>query len=169
MLFGFWHGMQFLLVPSFRHWHVALMTDVSWAGEIQTKILSYLGYVVVRGSSKRQGVQALIHMKRALSNGHCGGFALDGPRGPIHKSKPGILVLAQKLQYPIIPTTVSVDRKWVFKNTWCQYVLPKPFSRCYVAMGPPIWPMGSTKTDTLDRLMNQFSEKADIRMMRLLG
>ena len=168
-IFGFWHGRQFLLVPSYGPWHVALMTDVSWAGDIQSKILSRLGYVIVRGSSKRKGVQALLNMKKAMERGYPAGFALDGPRGPIYQSKPGILFLAQKFGYPIIPTATSADRCWILKSTWCRYLLPKPFSRCYVAMGRPIWDTidGETLTpELLDRHMMDWTAEADRKMGR---
>ena len=139
VFFGFWHGRQFLLIPSFAHWNITLITDISWAGDIQTLILQRFGYKVVRGSSKRKGVQALLHVKREAENGRSAAFALDGPSGPIYKAKPGILFLAQKMHYPIIPVVTNAEKAWRIKNTWCQYLLPKPFSKCYVAMDKPFW------------------------------
>lgn len=171
-IFGFWHGRQLLLIPSFGHWHVVLMTDVSWAGEIQTKILEKFGYIVVRGSSKRKGVQALLNMKKAMERGFPSAFALDGPRGPIHTSKPGIIFLAKKLKYPIVPTSTTADRYWILKNTWCQYLIPKPFSRCYVAMGRPLWaskPGEGLTPEVLDRILSEWTEKADKRVGRIFG
>ena len=164
--FGFWHGRQFLLVPGFGRWNVCLMTDVSWAGEIQTRIMARFGYTVVRGSSKRKGVQALLNMKRAMEQGTSGAFALDGPRGPIHRSKPGIVFLAQKLGYPIIPVATTADRAWVFRNTWCRYLLPKPFSRCIVAFGQPVWADGLA-TEALDRILAAWTVRTDRKVGRL--
>ncbi|MCJ7813369.1 DUF374 domain-containing protein [bacterium] len=164
VLFGFWHGRQFLLIPSFRHFNAVAMSDVSWAGDIQSKILARMNYLVVRGSSKRKSVQALIRMKKIIEDGHPGAFALDGPSGPIYRSKPGILFLARKLGYPIIPVTASADRAWVLGKTWCHYLLPKPFARCYVAMGKPIGAINSEKpitTDKLDRILIEWTSKAD--------
>ncbi len=164
VLFGFWHGRQFLLIPSFRHFHAAVMSDVSWAGDIQSKILTRLNYLVVRGSSKRKSVQALVRMKKIMEDGHPGAFALDGPSGPIYQSKPGILFLAKKLDYPIIPVTASADRIWILGKTWCRYLVPKPFARCYVAMGKPISATLGQKritTEDLDRLLIEWTLKAD--------
>lgn len=166
-IFGFWHGIQFVLVPNFGSYHNVVMTDVSWAGEIQTKILIKFGYIIVRGSSKRKGVQALLNMKKALDKGFPGGFALDGPRGPIHKSKPGILFLARKLNYPIVPLATASDRCWILRSTWCKYVLPKPFSRCYVAVGRPIRSSeseGELLPEELDRILLEWTAKADQRV-----
>lgn len=163
--YGFWHGRQFLLVPSFGRWNVALMSDLSWAGEIQTRILRRFGYEVVRGSSKRKGAEALLNIKKTMNEGCSGAFALDGPRGPIYKAKPGILFLAKKLGFPIIPLTSSADRAWVFKRTWCQYLLPKPFSRCYVAMGRPLWEAGMT-LEALNHVLIEWTAEIDWRTGR---
>jgi lysophospholipid acyltransferase (LPLAT)-like uncharacterized protein len=154
VFFGFWHGRQFLLIPGFGPWKITLIADVSWAGEIQTRILQRFGYTVVRGSSKRKGVQALLHVKREAENGHAAAFALDGPSGPIHEAKPGILFLARKMRYPIIPVTTNAKNGWKLKNTWCRYLFPKPFSKCYVAMGRPVW-INEENEDVLVKTLNQ--------------
>lgn len=167
--YGFWHGRQFLLVPYFGKWNGSLMTDISWAGNIQTEILSRFGYTVVRGSSKRKGVQALLNMKKAMEAGCAGAIAMDGPRGPIYTAKPGILFLARKMGYPIVPLTASSDRAWILKNTWCHYLLPKPFSRCYIAMGEPLWKFtedGNSASEDLDRIVIEWTERADRKVGR---
>jgi lysophospholipid acyltransferase (LPLAT)-like uncharacterized protein len=164
VFFGFWHGRQFLLIPSFGHWNATLITDISWAGEIQTRILQRFGYIVVRGSSKRKGVQALLHVKREAENGHSAAFALDGPSGPIHQAKPGILFLARKMHYPIIPLTSGAKNAWTLENTWCRYLFPKPFSRCFVAMGKPVWIEETNEEvliQNLNRTMNQWTQYVD--------
>ena len=161
VLMGFWHGRQFLLVPSFGSWHIILMADLSWAGEIQTKILKRFGYRIVRGSSKRKGAQALLLMKNNILKGFAAGFAVDGPSGPIFKSKPGIVFLSGKLNYPIVPVVASSEKKWIIDNTWCKYQLPKPFSRCYVKMCEPVWPDKNFTSSDLDLILMNYTEKAD--------
>lgn len=170
ILLGVWHGRQFLFVHILGHWRTAVMTDLSWAGEIQTRILSRLGYSIVRGSSRRKGAKALLNMKR-LMEGRCpGAFTLDGPKGPIYKSKPGIIFLAQKLGYPIVPLASSADRAWILKNTWCCYFLPKPFSRCLVAWGKPLWEAtlkGRLMLEELDCILVDWTDEVDRRIGRL--
>lgn len=174
VIYGLWHGRQFLLVGTMRHRgteppsrgtpHAAVMTDLSWAGEIQTRILERLGYLPVRGSSKRGGARALLAMSRIMLQGIAVGFALDGPRGPIYQSKPGILFLARKHGYPIVPLMAGAEKAWVLDRTWCRYMLPKPFSRCYVAFGAPLrlTPNGEDFTSVdLDRLMLEFMQESD--------
>lgn len=162
--FGFWHGRQFLLIPVAGSWGVSILSDLSWAGEIQARLLSKFGYVIVRGSSKRQNVRALLGMKQAMENGNPGAFALDGPSGPVYQSKPGIVFLAQKMNRTIVPVVVSAHNPWIFKNTWCRYIFPKPFSKCYVSFEKPLKIDEDFKPEQLDEILNQMTKIADQKM-----
>lgn len=137
-IYSFWHGRLFLLAPYFSDWPVCLLIDLSWSGEIIARISSKLGYKVVRGSSKRKGIEGLINLRKAFEQGWSAGIAVDGPRGPLHKSKGGSIFLSNKSHYPIVPLTYSAEHKWIL-NTWCHFMIPKPFSKCFISMGPPIW------------------------------
>ncbi|MCK4409207.1 MAG: DUF374 domain-containing protein [Candidatus Eisenbacteria sp.] len=166
VLYAFWHGRQFLLVPSFRHQGVAVMTGLSWAGRIQAGIMIRLGYPIVRGSSGRRGARALAEMKRALESGCSAAFAVDGPSGPAHKSKPGILYLAQKLGYPIVPVATTARTSWRISSTWCLYMMPAPFSRCLIVMGKPLAHAadGRLELAELDSVLMELTAAADERV-----
>ena len=166
VLYAFWHGRQFLLVPSFRHQGVAVMTGLSWAGRIQAGIMTRLGYSIVRGSSGRGGARALVAMKRALESGCSAAFAVDGPSGPMYKSKPGILYLARKLGYPIVPVATSSRPSWRIRSTWCLYMMPTPFSRCLIVMGKPLARAadGRLEQGELDSALKELTEAADQRV-----
>jgi lysophospholipid acyltransferase (LPLAT)-like uncharacterized protein len=167
-IYAFWHGRQFLLVPSFGSWGSAVMTDWSWLGELQTHILKRFGYLPVRGSSERRGARALLTMKKTMEAGAVAALAVDGPTGPIYTSKPGILFLAAKLGYPIVPAATSAERAWIVKRTWCRYLLPKPFSRCLVALGQPIAEAAEGKLTSaeLDRTLMAWTAELDRRCGR---
>lgn len=159
LVFAFWHGRQFLLVPQFSYWNIALMSDLSWAGDIQTRILQRFGYTVVRGSSSHGGMRALLMMKKAVDAGHPAAFAVDGPHGPAFHAKPGVLFLAQKLGLLIAPVSASASSAWVLKRTWCRYLLPRPFSRCVAIVGKPMAP---TSLAELDRTLDDLTLHADL-------
>jgi lysophospholipid acyltransferase (LPLAT)-like uncharacterized protein len=163
VFYGFWHGRLLLLVPVFGPWHVTIMTDLSWAGELLARILTRFGYYVVRGSSKRGGFQGVIHMKKKVETGVSGALALDGPHGPYRKSKPGVLFLAEKLEYPIVPLTFGADRYWIL-NTWDRVLVPKPFARCLVGLGKPITIdriRQGLDASGLDRIIDDWTETCD--------
>lgn len=167
VLYAFWHGRQLLLIPTFSSWGIATMNDVSWAGDIQTRILQKFGYGAVRGSSTRQGVRALLEMKKAMDRGWSGAFAVDGPRGPAFQTKPGIVFLAKKMRLPIVPVTASASKAWILGNTWCRYLLPKPFSRCTVFLGRPLPPTGDydlLTAENIDRSLDALTFAADQKM-----
>ncbi len=138
IIYAFWHGRQFLLIPNFGAWGITIMTDMSWAGDIQNRILRKFGYSTVRGSSAHHGVRALIQLKKRIQQGGACAFAVDGPRGPIYQTKPGVIYLAQKTGHAIVPAATSASKAWILKSTWCHYLLPKPFSKCCVLFGKPL-------------------------------
>jgi hypothetical protein len=61
----------------------------------------------------------------------------DGPRGPRFIVQPGVILLAQKTGYPIVPVSYSARNLWVF-NSWDRFVVPRPFTRCRVVYGSPL-------------------------------
>jgi len=163
VLFAFWHGRQFLLAAGFSARGIASVTAVSWAGEIMSRALVRLGYVPLMASSRRRGFEAVLKMKRAVEDGHPVAVAVDGPHGPIYRSKPGILLLAKELGCPVVPVAASARWGWVLPGTWDRYLLPLPFSRCVVAIGEPIWAAaaGETTPGDLDRVLAEWTAEVD--------
>lgn len=167
LLVGFWHGRLFLLIPSFTKWDFVILTDLSWAGELLTCILKRFGYEVVRGSSKRQGIQGLFRIIYKMKEGYSGALAVDGPRGPVFKTKPGVLLISRKMDYPIVPLTFGANRFWILKKTWDQFLIPKPFSKCIVAMGHPIYPTsqnGQYTVEQLNQTLMNWTTEIDTRL-----
>jgi lysophospholipid acyltransferase (LPLAT)-like uncharacterized protein len=150
IIFCFWHGKQFVLVYSHRNRNVYIMTSLSSDGDLQSKILQGFGYQVVRGSSSKGGAKALVEMIRQIENGYDVAFAVDGPRGPIYKAKPGPIFLASKTNRVIIPVASSAKDFWILKKAWDQYLIPKPFTKVAVMYGKPI---EVSKNDNIDEKM----------------
>lgn len=61
----------------------------------------------------------------------------DGPRGPRHSVKPGILMAAKESQAWLIPFFWKANRYWEFK-TWDRMQLPKPFATIDITFGSPL-------------------------------
>ena len=166
-IYAFWHGRQFLLFYTHRNSHVVIPASESRDGEIQAGILQRFGFDVVRGSSKRKGERALLGMVEALRSGKCVALAVDGPRGPIYEVKQGITYLAGKLNKPIVPVIMSAKSSWILEKIWDKYMLPKPFTRCAIMYGEPIYVNGitepelETKRQDLARAINEVMMNAD--------
>ena len=121
-------------------------------GEFVDFISSRLGYDTVRGSSSRGGSEAREALKEALHRGSSPAFTVDGPRGPRHQAKAGILKVASEGGALILPVAAISDRRWVMRS-WDQNKIPKPFSKIVYQFGAPIEIPRSVQGDDLERLL----------------
>jgi len=136
-VFAIWHGEQFITFYHHRGQGVTIMSSLSKDGDIQTGILKLFGFLPVRGSSSRRAERALVEMIMNAKKGHSAAFAADGPKGPYHKVKPGIVFLAEKARLPIIPVCSAAKKVKIFEKAWDKYELPIPFSRAVIVYGNP--------------------------------
>jgi hypothetical protein len=138
VILAFWHGRQFLLVFDRRFKDTHIMTSLSRDGDLQTKILSKFGHILIRGSAgKRGAVEATLEFIKILKQDHDAAFAVDGPTGPARKVKPGVLYLAQKTGCKIVPFSSSAKHNKTFNN-WDKYMFPYPFNKCVITFGTPV-------------------------------
>jgi hypothetical protein len=162
-LYAFFHGSLFPLVYAHRDQGVCILTSLSRDGELLSRVLMKTGYRVVRGSSTRGGIKGLLEMTRVVAKGHDGGIAVDGPKGPRWKAKPGVLLLAQKTGSPIIPIGVGFGKAKRFDRSWDAFQFPYPFSRVVLRYGEPIWIEGDLtgrERDVEERLIRLTDEAA---------
>lgn len=131
-----WHGS--LLVPIYCHRRLNLvnMTSLSEDGDLITNILYNLGYECVRGSSSRGGMRVLLEMIRLLKSGRNGAITVDGPRGPRHEVKPGVVMLAQKTGALLVPVGMGYSNS-ICLNNWDRTEIPLPGSRAVMITGDP--------------------------------
>src|SRR5439155_5019009 len=72
-----------------------------------------------------------LEMIKGLEKGKITLITPDGPRGPRHKIKPGVIFSAQKVQASIIAYHWTGSRYWTL-GSWDRLRIPKPFSKVYV-------------------------------------
>lgn len=102
-----------------------------------SKVLIWMGAKTSRGSSTRGGVQALKGLLRLVKDGANCSFAVDGPKGPLHKVKPGVFELSRMVSAPIYAVGVACDRAIHFPRSWNKTFLPKPFAKVVIYwLGP---------------------------------
>jgi hypothetical protein len=111
---------------------ISASRDGAWIAALVEKV----GFDVVRGSSSRQGVTAILQMADVLASGRDVVIAPDGPRGPVYQLGQGIIFLAQKSGAPVIPVHLEYSSYWRVKS-WDRFILPLPFSKVRVIFGPP--------------------------------
>lgn len=148
LILAFWHGRIFATSYYFRKRGIVVLTSQHRDGEYIAKIIQNLGYGVARGSSSKGSHGATKEALRALQQNKDVGFAIDGPRGPRYKVKPGATYLAWKTGNPVVPFHVSVEKKWILAS-WDRFEIPKPFSRALLIIGNPIYINSETGRDKI--------------------
>ena len=155
-VFCFWHGHQAGLFAHPRPHPLVALSSLSRDGALQARILTLLGIRAIRGSSSRGGAAGLKGIVRAINGGADALFAVDGPRGPCGKVKPGAVLAARRCSAALIPLAAIPSRAWVFTRAWDRYALPKPFARVEIIRGHPLPAAPGTVegvTDALERAL----------------
>ena len=111
------------------------MVSTSKDGELMARVIHLMGARTSRGSSTRGGVSALKGIIRLTKEGWSPSVAVDGPKGPIYKAKPGIFEISKLIQAEIIPVAAACDHKFTFEKAWNKTFLPLPFARIVVVWG----------------------------------
>lgn len=114
----------------------AALISASRDGALLADLVRRFGFDVVRGSSSRKGVAAMLQLADVMANGRDAVITPDGPRGPAYVIGPGIVFLAQKSGAAVVPINMEYSNCWRLKS-WDRFVLPRPFSKVRVIFGPP--------------------------------
>jgi lysophospholipid acyltransferase (LPLAT)-like uncharacterized protein len=139
LIWAFWHN-RFFVIPHLLNRYLShrpgsALTSASKDGEILAAFLERFNVRPIRGSSSRQGVAALLEMKRLIEEGYDVAITPDGPRGPRYHLNPGIITLAQKTGALVMPIAVRYSRFWRLKS-WDAFEIPKPFATVDITLLP---------------------------------
>ena len=140
LMLALWHNELFSLIGLgfLKKLPLVTMASDSKDGQIITEVLERIGYEVARGSSTRGGLKAMLGVARVMrKKGKIGAITMDGPKGPRHEVKSGILAIAQKTGASIIPMRAYPSKPIVFEKSWDRFELPKPFMPCHILLGEP--------------------------------
>jgi len=137
----YWHQHQlfcgkYLLDQRARGLEVGWLISPSVDGEVGAMMVTRLGGRVIRGSSTHTGARALRDYYQALVKDNISpAITPDGPKGPRFRFKPGAILLAQMSGRPMLPMAFAARRAWLV--AWDKFVIPMPFTRIVIAIGPP--------------------------------
>jgi lysophospholipid acyltransferase (LPLAT)-like uncharacterized protein len=165
----YWHQHQlycgkFLIEQRTRGLTPGWLISPSVDGELGAMMVRRFGGAVIRGSSTHTGARALRDYYQALVRENISPVITpDGPRGPRFKFKPGALLLAQMSGRPILPMSYAASRAWLIK--WDRFVIPMPFSRIAIAIGPPFYLPRVSDAASLERLQGEMEQE----LARLFG
>jgi lysophospholipid acyltransferase (LPLAT)-like uncharacterized protein len=99
----FWHGKYFPLFALAEGRSVTVFVGQSFRGEIIARLCRRFGFTTaLLPAGEPHG-----YMHAVLQTSKAGALAVDGPHGPFHEVKPGLVKLAADLQLAIVPVSVA--------------------------------------------------------------
>jgi lysophospholipid acyltransferase (LPLAT)-like uncharacterized protein len=133
-----WHARLLLLPYLYRRRGLWALVSRSEDGAMIANLVRRFGFVTIRGSSSHGGAEGLRALAHAIGEGHSVVVVPDGPRGPREVLKAGVVVLARLTGAPVVPAALAASSEWRARS-WDEFRIPKPFSRCVVRFGAPIF------------------------------
>ncbi|MDF2754556.1 MAG: uncharacterized protein K0S94_141 [Nitrospira sp.] len=111
VIIAFWHARQLMMPLTYRGTLAHILISQHQDGEIIARIVERFGFKAVRGSSTRGGMEALRELIRLGRAGVDLVVTPDGPRGPAHVAKMGVIQLARASGLPIVPLAFACSKK----------------------------------------------------------
>lgn len=132
-----WHDE--LMFPSYGGSHLRTTALISQHrdGGFLAGLLHRLNVKAVRGSSSKGGAKAVRQLIEDTKNQHIV-MTPDGPRGPEHVLKDGIVYIAAKTQKSVIPTAYAATSYWNIRGKWTGQIIPKPFATVHLVGTAPV-------------------------------
>lgn len=124
---------------------VIAMISRSRDGDLAAGAMRLFGVLPVRGSSSRGGAQGVLQYRTQVRDLEAKGMTamgmhlLDGPRGPRHRTKPGVIALAKHTDSLILPMLIGAA-PCIRTRSWDRHVIPLPFGRLSYHFGEVIDP-----------------------------
>lgn len=171
LLAAFWHGKYPALFPLLRGRDAMAFSSASRRGEIIAEICRRFGYraMTIPGRGRERSLEL---MREALTGVSLGAIAVDGPLGPRHRVKRGVIVLASEQKRAIVPITVAASRKKVAEKRWDRMEFPRPFSRVALVVAELLEIPGGLGPEEVNRWRERLRDllaDADDRAEELLG
>ena len=136
IILAFWHAQQLMIPIGYRGAGSHVLISQHGDGEIIARIIARFGHQAVRGSSTRGGAGALRALIKLGRSGQDVVVTPDGPKGPRHVAKLGVIQLAKATGLPIVPLAFACSKKNSSRAgtvTWSHTRFPAAFS----SMEPP--------------------------------
>jgi lysophospholipid acyltransferase (LPLAT)-like uncharacterized protein len=138
VIIPFWHDQLFLLVFGYPGKHAKLLISSSKDGELLARTMKYFEQDTVRGSSSRGGRAAFKEMLDLCQEKADIVLTPDGPKGPRHVLKDGVVQLARMSGRPVMPMAFVCNRGHRFKS-WDRFLFPYPFAHGVYSFGKPLY------------------------------
>jgi lysophospholipid acyltransferase (LPLAT)-like uncharacterized protein len=137
VILSFWHDQLLLMVKGYRGPGAKILISASKDGELIARTMASFGQGAVRGSSSRGGRAAFRAMMELAAEPVDLVFTPDGPKGPRHQIKEGVVQLARLTGRPVVPMAFVCSRGHRFAS-WDRFLFPFPLARAVFSFGEPL-------------------------------
>lgn len=164
-IYAMWHSDQFCIYGVKDRGHLSILISKSADGEIVSYATESLGFKTVRGSSNKTGaIESTMHMINLLKEGETVAITVDGPNGPLHKVKNGVIKIAQKSGAPIVPVCwYSTDPTFIKLPSWDKMTTPIGDTKILNLYGEPIY----VPEELTPEQMDEYKEKLRTALLDL--
>lgn len=143
LIIAFWHDKMALFPKTFESYthlcrFVALISKSRDAMMLDAIVKSYPSTDTLKVAHDKRSIALLATIDLLKSPNVALMITPDGPRGPRHTVKPGIIAAAQESGCPIIPFRWSSSSSFRL-SSWDRFEIPKPFAHIIVHIDPPIY------------------------------
>ncbi|MBW6521867.1 MAG: lysophospholipid acyltransferase family protein [Desulfoarculaceae bacterium] len=138
LIFCFWHDQLLLMIKGYRGPGTKILISASKDGELIARTMEHFGHGSVRGSSSRGARQAFRELMTLTADKVDLAVTPDGPKGPRHQLKDGVIQLARISGRPVVPMAYVCSRGYRFRS-WDRFLLPAPFARAVYSYAPPLF------------------------------
>ncbi len=154
-VYAVWHDS--VLSLAFIRTSIDLLISHHTDGEFGAQACRFLKVGVIRGSSTRGGAAALLTMVQRAESRHIL-VTPDGPRGPRHMIRPGLVYLAAVTGLPIVLIAVGYSHA-IRLRTWDRMTIPLPWSTTCGIMSEPIHIPREVRIDDLADYCGQIERR----------
>ncbi len=149
-IYAMWHHDQFCIYGVQNKSTTSILISNSADGDIVAYAVEGLGFKTVRGSSGRAGaIESTLKMVELLEKGESVAIMVDGPHGPLHNVKNGVVRIAKMSGAPIVPMGWYCPQfNFVNLPSWDKMTAPIGFCKIINLYGDPIYvPKDATNDD----------------------
>ncbi|NJC89291.1 MAG: DUF374 domain-containing protein [Desulfuromonas sp.] len=138
VILAFWHDQLFMMASGYRGPGASVLISASRDGEYIARTMDYFDIGSIRGSSTRGGRAAFREMVELAKQPVDLAITPDGPKGPRHEVKEGVVQLARLSGRPVVPMAFVCSRGHRFRS-WDRFLLPLPPGRGVFSFGEPLY------------------------------
>jgi hypothetical protein len=160
VIVAFWHGRLLMMPFAYPGQRVAILISQHRDGEFISRVARWLGFSVIRGSATRGGAIAFKQLIQALRDGRHVVITPDGPKGPRHRVKSGVIELARLTGMPILPVAFGAWPRTILKS-WDRFLVPHPFGRAVYVWGEPLYVPADADKVAVEKFQSVLADRLD--------